>query len=593
MNERESPCWHPLFTNGVIAHGFPVPPRHEERGIELPFEVMITLARVKYPMEYYDGIVFKGPSTILIPTARISDSVQWHFISGVPNKRLSMNSIADHVPVPSETCDFDLLRNARTFLGYCKKAEIHLGTTGSSYGMIEKSNAEYESSRAEISRMSFSLGFSSMGIKAGVQTSITYSKALQTTINLGKLPFNEQLNIARDQPLLMYDTEDKRGWLVPELSVILHITLAWASKQSDLSIDLNLIPHAAISGNGGEAAYDAIMKGGRIQLRTDSEGKPQFFSDFIKHFMEALESRKDEIIKRKETSIVTLSNRRPPLLGWEFVDIVGLTYLSSRKKVTINRSSGGEWDLIAAKNPELIVLFGKGLGEIIKPARDERICQTWNPIPKSYCYLTASGFCLKKLAETHSTDPKRPRLTPKLHWHRPQKARLFEDCDFGIGVGCNRLQALRSKRKKFLTPGPLEPYGAVIFGKATNSNKASCKPPASELESRAASSTSEQTALLSLTLRPSRKRNKCSSDDETTNVSRSSRDLSGSTREQVDGKRMEVPFAMHRDESSSDDVGPATNTHPEDPPPVLRVDSGNASRQPDDSPELKRPRFEP
>ncbi|MCJ1269118.1 hypothetical protein MMC22_009007 [Lobaria immixta] len=572
VDDSESPCWHPLFTNGVIAHGFPVPPRHEERGIELSFEVMITLAGVIYPLEYDDGMVLKGPSTILIPTAlvpltpvptaRLSNSVQWHLISGVPDKRLTLNCIADHVSDSDwfKTYDYDLLRTARTFLGYCKKAEIHLGISKSSYGNIERSNAKYERPRLEISRkISLPVGISFMGVQAAISPSIIFPKGLQVTTRPGSLSFNNQLNRARHQPLLLYDTEDKRGWLVPELSVILHIALAWASKQPDRSDALNRMPRATVSDDGGEAAYDAIMRGQDIELPTGLDGNPQFFTDVIKTFMTALDSRKEVIIEREKT----LNWKRSPLRGWEFIDIVNFKYFAKREEVVIDRSSGGNWDLIAAENSELIVLFGKGFGEIIKPAKDENICQSWNPIPKGNCYLTASSFCLENLAATHSIETTSPRLTRNLHWHRPRGAKLFEDCEFGTAIGCNRLQKL--KKSKPRAPGPLEWHGAVIFGRAKTSNMPSCTP----LEKK----------------RASRKR----SLDDSTDVLSSVQDRGSTSEQQVNGNR---EMQIHHDDPSSGMMDRLSLSQKGDETSVLH-ELINAAKPNNDDNRSKRTRLNP
>lgn len=572
VDDSESSCWHPLFTNGVIAHGFPVPPRHEEKGIELSFEVMITLAGVMYPLEYADGMVLKGPSTILIPTAlvpmtlvptaRSSNSVQWHFISGVPDKPLTLNCITDHVSDSDwfKTWDFDLLRTARTFLGYCKKAEIHLGVSESSYGNIERSNAKCERPLPEISRkISLPLGISFMGVQAAISTSIIFPKGLQVTTRSASLSFNNQLNRARHQPLLLYDTEDKRGWLVPELSVILHIALAWASKQHDHSDTLNRIPRATVSDDGGEAAYDAIRRGQEIKLPTGLDGTPQFFPDLIKNFMTALDSRKELVIEREKTS----NRKRSSLRGWEFIDIVNFKYFSKREEVAIDPSSGGNWDLIAAENSELIVLFGKGFGEIIKPAKDENICQSWNPIPKGNCYLTASSFCLENLAATHSIETTSPRLTRNLHWHRPRGAKLFEDCEFGTAIGCNRLQKL--KKSKPRAPGPLEWHGAVIFGRAKTSNMPSCTP----LERK----------------RASRKR----SLDDSTDVLSSVQDRGSTSEQQVNGNR---EIQIHDDDPSSGMMDRLSLSQKGDETSVLH-ELINAAKPNNDDNRSKRTRLNP
>ena len=66
---QDSVCWCPMFPSGIIAKDFPIPKRHGEIGLEIPFNLMVVLGRVWYPMEYLNGFVLKGYSTILVPTS--------------------------------------------------------------------------------------------------------------------------------------------------------------------------------------------------------------------------------------------------------------------------------------------------------------------------------------------------------------------------------------------------------------------------------------------------------------------------------------------------------------------------------------------
>ncbi|KAL9123052.1 MAG: hypothetical protein Q9187_000403 [Circinaria calcarea] len=478
VNEKEPSCWHPLFVNGVIARGFPIPARQEEVGIELPFEVMTALGRVLYPMEYYDGIILKGPFTALVPIVRYSDSVQWHFIaSNTGNERLVTGSIGNHLTDWFETCDFDLLKEARTFLGYCRNAEIHLGTPDLDYTSIKRSDAQSERSRFGFSpKISFSMGSSGQGFFGAMFGSeVVYNRGLRATTKSTDLFLEDRLRRASEQPLLLYDTEKKRGWLIPELSVILHIVHVWASRQEDLSPNtVHDIPHAEISANGGMAAYDAIDKGRLVKVRPEGiDGKPQLFIDVIKSFLTAFESRKEEIITREDSSS-SRPFRQPGLRGWDILDIVTRKHIFGRKEVPIMKKTGGKWDLVALENPELIVLFGEGLGEPIKPERHEKLCRTWTPVPEGRDYLIASVRCLKQLAAIHGGPPTCPKLTPHLHWHCPPNGKLWEACEFGAGHGCNRLQGL--EEKGFNPPGLLEPDGGVIFGKMGKEDSRCCEP---------------------------------------------------------------------------------------------------------------------
>ncbi len=125
---------------------------------------------------------------------------------------------------------------------------------------------------------------------------------------------------------------------------------------------LEQVPCAVASVNGGKAAWDAILKGAKVEPRKGSiDGKAQLFGDVFKNIIGALESREDLAMGKDETSGIHLI-RRPGLRGWDFVDMVNWKYLFGRKEVKIDQKTAGEWDLVAAEKPDLVVLFCKGPG---------------------------------------------------------------------------------------------------------------------------------------------------------------------------------------------------------------------------------------
>ena len=334
--DPEVSCWLSLFKNTVLAHWFLTPRRGQEKGVELSFEVMVTLSNVSYPLALYDGIILKGPFTALIPTTHLSGSIQWHFMSNNIGKgRLGTDVIAKRIPEFFETHDIDLLRNARTFLGYCRKVNIHLGTHDANYRNIQKSDADREPSTIRVDReTSAALGTGGMGIfSAMLGTKVTYSKGLQATTASLDLSFRSKLLRSRDELSLLWDTETNTGWLASELSVVLHLAHVRALNDPGYQIgEQNKIPFARLSGDGGLAAWNAIAKGTRMNSTIDSiEGNPDL--GVIKDLIAVLESRKELAIKR-ETSF---SNpfKKSSLQGWEFVDVAALKFMCSRKEVPL------------------------------------------------------------------------------------------------------------------------------------------------------------------------------------------------------------------------------------------------------------------
>ena len=80
----------------------------------------------------------------------------------------------------------------------------------------------------------------------------------------------------------------------------------------------------------------------------------------------------------------------------------------------------------------VMVLFGRGFGEIIKPAPGASVCAEWDPIPPKKMYLTATIDCLEKLSRTYGGDScgqTSSRLTKKSYGYYSGNS-LFVDCNF-------------------------------------------------------------------------------------------------------------------------------------------------------------------
>ena len=137
VRERASACWLPLFTNAIVARGFPVPARKGEKGIEVPFLVMTGLANVMYPVIHHERVYLRGTYNLLFPTGVSPDlrSVQWHMTTNPnPRSRLPYGALPNegdgHKWLQFE--DFGRLASAaRTFLGNCGEVQVHLGTENS------------------------------------------------------------------------------------------------------------------------------------------------------------------------------------------------------------------------------------------------------------------------------------------------------------------------------------------------------------------------------------------------------------------------------------------------------------------------------
>jgi hypothetical protein len=124
-------CWQPLFRNPVIVKGYPILARnHQERGLELPLNMMAGLGEAFRVTNWAGGLVVKGFSTLFSPIGRFNNSVQWHYLFEKDGGRISYLSADDRCPdrVRSSSLDAPCLPFYRNFLGWASSIEINTGT---------------------------------------------------------------------------------------------------------------------------------------------------------------------------------------------------------------------------------------------------------------------------------------------------------------------------------------------------------------------------------------------------------------------------------------------------------------------------------
>jgi hypothetical protein len=119
-------CWHGMFRNPVLAHGYPIPSRmSQEQGLELSIDLMLTLAQAFYGVVYCGVLMLKGFSTLLAPTKKENGSVTWHFIFDNTGARQSYNDGLQHSRL--HTLDDAIFDGARHFVGWSASAEFLTG----------------------------------------------------------------------------------------------------------------------------------------------------------------------------------------------------------------------------------------------------------------------------------------------------------------------------------------------------------------------------------------------------------------------------------------------------------------------------------
>ncbi|OMP83918.1 hypothetical protein BK809_0001301 [Diplodia seriata] len=464
-------CWHDMFKGYVLAEGFRVPDRGSQRGAELPFDVMTLLGLALYPVNFGQGLVLKGENTALIPSIydEDDDCVQWHYVEGIEaNVPLSWDRIKEHCGNIYPTKDFKVLQSKRTFVGYFPSAKVHLGTRDSGFDKVDFSGAEFDD------KTEFVLGNELVG-QVGTSVMNFFTAQISGKLMVHRTAHQrlrgihdsilDKLRNSKDLPILLFDAKTKQGWLVPELSAVLHMALAWASYQHEPDQVLSNMPFADARSDGGEAAYDAILGSASallpeyIQVAGDADGRRVSVLQALAPFFARIGQIKDQQLQRHACGLKETKD----LVGYEFKEIASFEeHLQLRRsKIDVDRSGG--WLRLVSCKPEMAVILCSHLKAPIQPASTQHTCPLWKTVPTDQYYLTASISSLRQLAKRCGGE-ETLRLYNDIYCIPAKKDPNPEPCGTGKWPCCNTLLELsKHPSKKALH---FDDEGALLIGKA-------------------------------------------------------------------------------------------------------------------------------
>lgn len=463
---QDRACWTTLFPGTAIAHEYPTPVRGRETGIEIPFHLMTSLSGSLYPMSLDGGIYFKGYSRLLFPTAVSEDgSIQWHLICNRGTKNpIAMNAIHHQkwIKISSPL----KLAKARTFLGYCREVVVDMGTDKSThhYRNILFSGLHDEQYAPAVGMPStLTAGTGGLPFNVGMTIPITRTKSLLNPMN-DTQDYMDVLEDSKTRPVIIYDTDEEsaRGWMVPAISVILHMVHSWSAKYAHDSFSEGF-PHVDLVTKTGDAARDILLSRWDFVLRKtidENLHKDKLVKDLVMQYWDAMVQRRFHDLEAMSQAPPQAELAYRKLYGWEYMDVVVGKH-SRRQQVGFEANWGHFLE-------DCIVLFGKRFGNLIQPAADVPLCYKRDPIPTKKAFLTATISCLETLAYERGGSRDQltsPRLTNKGYWHYQPKE-LFADCHDCDTKRCRKVpQYLHSSVQKE-NSGLIPPSeGAVVFGK--------------------------------------------------------------------------------------------------------------------------------
>ncbi|KAF6806729.1 hypothetical protein CSOJ01_08632 [Colletotrichum sojae] len=443
---EESSCWLDLVSRDtVIARGFPVPDRDAARGLEIPLPILVEMDGVRHVVEFLGGVVMKGLSSMLLPISRTDDIIQWHLVSAPPDAdRLTYQAgielcknraLLDEVPL-------DSIAKSRAVVGWCRHAVSRLGSEDVAYDNIDYSDAK--ESPAVINVSSVALGIQQIGMgqiefTVGARHPRSHFKRQGTYAHL--------LNVAARMKVLLYDTGERRAWLVGADEVILHII----RKRHSMDPFYNNGQVVRIEAAG--TAKQTLLSNRTLILMEDDE-RPETLRDMVSRLFSLFEFLIDENVKRDASPEMTVSTHAgAELAGYEFMAVAEEHSPYHRKHSPILKTSGGWTALVEAC--DALVLFASSFEDLICPAAERggvRLCHKYGTVPRDNDYLATRVALLTELYVAAGCKLTRECLSSSgLCWHREALQRIVS----------------RTSLSTVEKPGRLDDDGAVIFGRTS------------------------------------------------------------------------------------------------------------------------------
>lgn len=465
LDSTEISCWFPLFNSAGIARGFPIPERGCKSGLEISIGILAALTRVRHAVEFQGGVVLKGFSTMLVPTERFQDGIRWHLIRNEDDSFMSYENGIRQCPdrLMLHEVNLDALRSTTTLVGWCSAAKIFLGSEVINYDNLHYSGFHLKDSRSYVSVSGGSFGFSYF---ATAQLNVTFgAKDRSCRFPRNDSHYNEVITMAENLRVLLFDTLERRAWLLPASQVILHIAQA-RLQTGFLGVDKEQVK--LFSKDTSEcSARETLMRDSNNTIITE---RPYSLHDLVFDIWSLLDSLSAHYHPFDTGSgLDPKSNFQGELHGFEFNDVVRKKSPCDLKKCKISKSSGGWVNLV--QDIGALVLFANGFEDLIRPSETcQSLCGYWRSLPKGKDYLAVTVRMLKGLYEVAGSPLERTFLSSScLQWH--PSCSTFEPCKTQMAhcCGCSRLGKVVGKDAKTVKdPGNLDLYeeGAIILGQS-------------------------------------------------------------------------------------------------------------------------------
>ncbi|KAM7213263.1 hypothetical protein V8F06_011376, partial [Rhypophila decipiens] len=441
-------CWQNMFRNPVRVIGYPILAKHNSGlGLEMPLDMMATLAGSDRVGRFDGKLYIKEFSTMLIAVKLTRDLLIWRYCYNRDAERISY---FDHELHGVDDIDLTHLSTARHVVGWSDKSRYYAGSADARYD-IKGSGLPGPSASCLLDKVTISSG-SMINIGASFLVGVK-----DTPKHLTRKAYIPRLRSIYTKYVVLWDEEDKRGWLVNSTSALLHLVRAsleeyrkdyfsrsflWDPRRMQDPVEDRYKANSATLLLGNPHNWGIEIYPGQVEQfeeetshieRKETNNKLTkkrkkgyyLFQDLVEQHCTVLEQIMDHQEQRAGINGVNMKVRiRQHLEGWDFFELA--TDSNPRPRVATLRALGYGWvDFV--HSIRAITLFGRGFGELIQPTPFQRMCPDWRCLPTRRYYLAASTFDLRKIMTKHvGTDTDTTRPIHNLLWHCPKA--LVAEC---------------------------------------------------------------------------------------------------------------------------------------------------------------------
>jgi nucleoside phosphorylase len=290
----------------------------------------------------------------------------------------------------------------------------------------------------------------------------------------------DKLEYITGKYVILWDEDDKRGWMMNGATALLHILRASLERnrtgkfRSKCSFKPEQMQEAETRYESDSALE--VLLNHENQSLSIFEGEDFTVKDRIEDFVYIL----DQMTEYEETRLIKKSRAIGPknqaserLEGWDFIDVATRKYPVCPRSGVL-QTIGRSWTELT-RSLNAITIFGRGFGDLIQPVDSCNLCSHWDRLPKNRYYLAAlipDVMQIFKDVQPRLTSPR--MLFDDILWHHSDRTvdlcaclkdssiKHFDIVDIlkphNTGQGSEGMYWIDSKES-----------GAVLFGNCTES----------------------------------------------------------------------------------------------------------------------------